>query len=331
MDWMKTNGSEIKSWNDRPKTNDATFSKRGVALETMIDLCNRLKVDAWFCIPHLADDDFVRHFAEMVKQRLDPSRKVYIEYSNEVWNSQFQQNRHAQEQAKALGLGPKERPWEGAAMFHGKRSVDIFRIWENVFGSRDRLVRVIAWQAAGGEYWSDKMLLANSDAGKNCDALAIAPYITMCIGPETKPPSGEVSKWSPDQVFAHIETKALPESIKWIRTQKKVADKYGLKLITYEAGQHLVGVGSAQNDVVMAKLFHAANRDPQMGGVYKKYFDAWAAAGGDLMCHFSSLGAWSKYGSWGLAEFEDDKPADFPKFSATLDAARKWGQPVANP
>lgn len=331
MDWMHTNGSEIRTWADRPTPGHQTFSRRGVALETMIDLCNRLKSDAWFCMPHLADDDFVRRFARMVKERLDPSRKVYVEYSNEVWNSQFAQHRHAEEQAKALGLGPKERPWEGAAIFHGRRSVEIFRIWEEVLGSRDRLVRVIAWQAAGGEYWSDRMLLANSDAGKNCDALAIAPYVTMCIGPQTKPPSGEVSTWSLDQVFAHLGTKALPESIGWIRTQKKVADKYGLRLITYEAGQHLVGVGGGENNEALTKLFQAANRDPRMGGIYETYFDAWAAGGGDLMCHFSSLGGWGKWGSWGLAEFEDDHASGSPKYTATLQAARRWGQPVAAP
>lgn len=216
-------------------------------------------------------------------------------------------------------------------MFHGRRSVEMFKIWEDVFGGCDRLVRVVAWQAAGGAYWSDKMLLANCDAAKTCDALAIAPYITMCIGPQTKPPAAEVAKWSLDQVFAHIESKALPESIQWIQTQKKVADKYGLKLITYEAGQHLVGVGGGENNEAMTKLFHAANRDPRMGRVYEKYFAAWAENGGDLMCHFSSIGQWSKWGSWGLAEFEDDRPADFPKYVATLRAAKKWGQPVAAP
>lgn len=331
MDWMHTNGSEIRSWADRPTLGCQTFSKRGVAPELMVELCNRLQADAWFCMPHLADDDYVRRFAELVKERLAPGRKVYIEYSNEVWNSQFRQHRHAEEQAKALGLGPKDRPWEGAAIFHGRRSVEIFRIWEDVLGGRDRLVRVIAWQAAGGEYWSDKMVLANSDAGKNCDALAIAPYITMCIGGSSKPPASEVAAWSLDQLFAHIEAKALPESIGWMKAQKKVADKYGLKLVTYEAGQHLVGVGADQNNEALKKLFLAANRDARMGQVYAKYFDAWAATGGDLLCHFSSLGLWGKYGSWGLAQFEDDQPAAYPKYAATLETARKWGQPVALP
>lgn len=319
MTWQETNGSKDRDWADRSKPDDSTWTRTGIPLEVMIDLCNRTKTDAWFCIPHLATDDYVREFATMVKRLLDPSLKVYVEYSNEVWNSMFAQHRYAEEQAKALGLGPKERPWEGAAMFHGKRSVEIFQIFEKEFGGRDRLVRVIAWQAGGGEYWSDKMLLANSDAGKNCDALAIAPYVTMCIGPNSKPPSGEVSKWSLDQVFNHIETKALPECIKWMQTQKKIADKYGLKLVCYEAGQHLVGVGGGENDEAMTKLFQAANRDERMGKVYTKYLDAWRDAGGDAMCVFTSCGQWSKWGSWGLLEYAEQPDAESPKYRAVMD------------
>jgi len=52
MDWMKTNGSAIEHWGDRPKPDDATYSLRGVPVEVMVDLCNRLGADAWFCMPH---------------------------------------------------------------------------------------------------------------------------------------------------------------------------------------------------------------------------------------------------------------------------------------
>ena len=148
MDWMHTNGSEIKTWADRPTLQSATFSRRGVALEMMIELCNRQKVAPWFCIPHLADDDFVRRFAQMVKERLDPSLKIYIEWSNEVWNGQFKQSHYAGEQGVKLGLGPKEKPWEAGWHYTAVRSLEIFKIWEDVFGGHDRLVRVLPSQGA---------------------------------------------------------------------------------------------------------------------------------------------------------------------------------------
>jgi len=318
MDWIDTNGSKQKDWADRPRLGDATWAIKGVPVEVMVVLCNRLKASPWFCMPHLASDDYVRQFAAMVKEKLDPSLHVYIEYSNEVWNGIFAQHRYAEEQAKKIGLGPKERPWEGAAMFYARRSVEIFAIWERVFGGHSRLVRVIAWQAASGAYWTDNMLLAQADTARHCDALAIAPYISFMPSPENKAlRSDEVAKWTVDQVLDRVETNALPQSIGWMKTQKAVADKYGLKLVCYEAGQHLVGVGGGENNEALTKLLIAANRHPRMGAIYRKYLNAWRDLGGDLICIFSSVAASSKWGSWGLLEGADDNSA--PKFNAVME------------
>ena len=325
MDWMDTNGSKQRDWSDRPRIDDATWSEKGVPIEVMVDLCNRLKINPWFCLPHLASDDYVRQFAALVKQSLDPSLKVHIEYSNEVWNGIFAQHRYAEQQAKQLGLGPKERPWEGAAKFYARRSVEIFRIWEEVFGSHQRLVRVISWQAAGGSYWTDNILLAEPGIAKSCDALAIAPYISFMPSPDSKSlKSDEISKWSVNQLLDRVETNALPECIGWMRTQKAVADKYGLKLVCYEAGQHLVGVGGGENNADLTKLLIAANHNSRMGGIYTKYLDAWHNLGGDLMCIFSSVGTSSKWGSWGLLEGADETSS--PKF----DAVTQWNQKHAH-
>ena len=44
-----------------------------------------------FKFSHQADDDYVFQFATLLKANLDPSLHVYVEYSNEVWNSGFSQ------------------------------------------------------------------------------------------------------------------------------------------------------------------------------------------------------------------------------------------------
>ena len=141
MDWMHTNGSKQHEWTDRSITTYCNFTERGIPVEVMVDLCNKLKINPWFCMPHKATDDYVQNFALLVKRILDPSLKVYIEYSNEVWNGMFEQNRYAQSRAKELGIGPKERPWEGAGMYHGIRSKEVFHIWEKAFGGRRILDR----------------------------------------------------------------------------------------------------------------------------------------------------------------------------------------------
>lgn len=317
MDWMETNGSKQRDWVDRPRPDDATWSIKGVPVEVMVDLCNRLKLNPWFCLPHRATDDYVQQFARTVQQNLDPALKVYLEYSNEVWNSMFEQHRYAEEQGKKLALGPTERPWEGAAMFHARRSVELFRIWERVFGGRSRLVRVIAWQAAGSAHWSDNLLLGQGDIAKQCDALGIAPYISFMPNPGSKNlKPDEVAQWSVEQLLDWVETNALPECIEWMKTHKAVAAKYGLKLVCYEAGQHLVGVGGGENNAALTRLLIEANHHPRMGTIYTKYLDAWRDLGGDLMCVFSSIAGDSKWGSWGLLEGADQTSS--PKFDAVI-------------
>ena len=140
--------------------------------------------------------------------------------------------------------------------------------------------------------------------------------------------TAQVEKWTVDQALDHMEKTALPESIGWIQGQKKVADKYGLKLVAYEGGQHMVGVGGGENNETVMKLFHAANRHPRMGEIYRQYYAAWTEAGGDLFCYFSSVGSWSKWGSWGILQFYDDDPLQSPKFLATMRWAKECGQKV---
>jgi hypothetical protein len=321
MDWMETNGSQQKEWRDRPTVEAATWSGKGVPVEILVALCNQLKANAWICLPHGADDDYVRQFAALVKGRLNPALKVYVEYSNEVWNGTFEQHRYAEAQAAKLGLGATNKPWEGAALFYARRSMEIFRIWEEVFGGHDRLVRVIAWQAAGGSYWTDQMLLSQQDLAHHCDVLAIAPYLSFMPGPANKTlPSDAVAKWPVAQILDYVETNSLPECQGWIKTQKSVADKYGLKLACYEAGQHLVGVGGGENNEELTARLIAANQSPRMGFLYAKYLAGWQAAGGDLMCLFSSVAASSKWGSWGMLEGADQESS--PKFDAVMDWKR---------
>ncbi|MCX6971036.1 MAG: hypothetical protein NTV93_12925 [Verrucomicrobia bacterium] len=332
MDAMRTNGSTQVKWADRTKVNDASYAqKSGVPIEILIDMANRLKIDPWFCIPHMANNDYVENFAKLVKEKLDPSLKPHIEYSNEMWNGSFPQTQWAYRMAKEGGIGPADRPWEGGAQIYVERSLEIFKIWEKVFGGKDRLVSILAWQAGSDSFWLDGQLLARTKGAEDVDAIAIAPYISVNVPAESQPPApnaAEVSQWTEEQVMDFMENEALPQSIKWIEGCKAVADKYGVKMMAYEGGQHMVGIGGGENNAAMTALFVKANGAQRMGEIYKKYYDAWTAAGGDLHCHYYSIGKWGRYGSWGLAEYYDTKPSDVPKYQATLDWAKSQGQAV---
>jgi hypothetical protein len=331
MDWMNTNGSKVRTWNERAKIDDATYAVKGAPIEAMIDLCNRLKADAWVCMPHLADDDYVRRFALLAKEKLDKKRKIYVEYSNEVWNSGFEQNQYSIEEGKRQGLSPSNQ-WEGGWKFTGMRSTQVFKVWTDVFGGTSRLVRVLPSQAASTGVSTN--VLGYQDAYRSADALAIAPYLNFTVGPEARgdePGAKTVTAWTVAQVLDHVEKVCLPQSVAWIRAQKKLASERGLRLVAYEAGQHLVGILGAENDDKLTQLLHSANNHPRMKDIYARYLDAWAKEGGDLLCHYNSVGRWDKWGSWGLLKSGDEDPLQSPKFSATMRWAQSLGQPVKAP
>lgn len=321
MDWMRTNNSIVETWYQRPTIHMQTQGgNKGVALEYMILLANRLKASPWFCMPHEASHDYVENFAKMVKEKLDPSLKIYVEYSNEVWNFQFEQTRYA----GRLGQGMKlsEDPFEAELFFYAKRSKEIFHIWEDVFGNSDRLVRVLASQ--GSNPRTSKKILGFEKAYESADALAIAPYFGSHLGkPETQ---NQVAKMSVGEILNRCRIH-MAESHRKIAIHAALAKKHGLDLIAYEGGQHLVGTGGAENNPEMTALFLATNKDPEMKTLYLEDLKGWQKSGGKLFTAFSSMGSYGKWGSWGLLQHPGQNPVTAPKYQAILEFMGKKTDP----
>lgn len=321
MDWMATNGSDIKEWADRPRMTDANWSPKGVPLAMMIDLCNRTGINPWFCMPHEATDDYVRQFATEVKKELRPDLKAYVEYSNEIWNLGFPQTKYSEQKGIELKLADGTVFNQAARRYCAYRSVQIFKIWEDVFGGRDRFLRVMATQSVSANVSEEK--LGFQDAYKQCDILATAPYFgpMVNIKNDRKPDmvADKVSTWTVDQLLDYVEQEELPRAIAAMQKQKAIADKYHLKLVAYEGGQHMVGIRLATQNEALTKLFYAANRHERMGQIYTKYLDAWRDAGGGTFCLFNSVARWSKTGSWGLLESNVDST---PKYEAVM----RWNE-----
>jgi hypothetical protein len=142
MDWMRTNNSTLARWDDRPRIHDYSWERRGVPLEILIRLANDTGAEPWFTLPHLADDDFVRRFAEMVRARLRRDLRAWVEYSNEVWNFTFQQAHWAEAQARARW--GRDHAW---IQFYAVRAAEVMAIWSQVFADApERIVRVISTQ-----------------------------------------------------------------------------------------------------------------------------------------------------------------------------------------
>ncbi|MBP7053346.1 MAG: hypothetical protein KBE65_20245 [Phycisphaerae bacterium] len=321
MDLQRTNNSKVAQWSDRSTPRMQTQGDdAGVALEYLIQLANTLDADPWFCMPHMAGDDYVRSFAEMVKANLEPGLKIHIEYSNECWNGIFDQARYCRDQGKALGLSDND--YQAQLRYYSKRAVEIFRIWEDVFGGKDRLVRVLAAQSANP--WTSQQVMDFEEAYKHADVLAVAPYFGNALGdPKTQ---NEVAQMTVDQILDKC-ARYIAEGNKTIAEQARAAKERGLRLVAYEAGQHLVGYGGAENNKRLEDLFHAANRHPGMKSLYLNYLAGWRQNGGTTAVIFSSLGGYSKWGSWGLMEYHGQSPTEAPKYEAVskfLDQNPRW-------
>jgi hypothetical protein len=319
MDWQRTNLTWQHDWSDRPKPSDAGYSLGlGVPIEVMVDLCNELDADPWFCMSHLFDDAYVEQFASLVQSRLEPERTVYIEHSNEVWNGIFPQYHHAVQQANALGI-PGDDDFQRAMRYHAQRSVEIFDIWDDHF-PQDHLVRVMGgWHS---NTWVTQQLLDWNGAYLKTDAFATAPYFGNDLGVGNNPV--QTLQMSLDEILDACLASIASERVQ-TQSQLNVLQNYdGIELVAYESGQHLVGVGEWTNNAELTQLFIEANRHPRMYEAYVDDIEGWYGSGGGLMCAFASCTTPSRYGSWGLLEFQDQ----------SLDEAHKmraWVEQISNP
>lgn len=332
MDWMATNNSEQGEWSERPLPDSSIFSSNIASVEDMVDLANRTDTNPWFTLPHMATDEYVTNFAQYVKDNLDPDLDIYLEYSNEVWNRDFEQGSWVEAQGKQdfssdAGDFVKRIDW------YGKRTAEITQLWDQVFDTdKERVIGVLGAQAANP--WTANRALKyigledpKSHQEYGIDAIAIAPYTGSYLGnPENEE---EVASWTEDadggldKLFTELteggvlstgpEGGAFQQAYDWTQEYVNLAEKQNLGLVTYEVGQHLRGNNGTENNQAITDLFVAANRDDRMGELYQQYFTALGELGVELSTNFNDVSAYNKWGSWGV--LENINQEDSPKFN----------------
>lgn len=325
-------GDPMPAWNRKWSS--------GIALELCIDIANRTQTDAWICVPHLADPDYIRQMAELVKATLDPGLKVYLEYSNELWNWMFLQAQWMLRSKLAADLvvsGGAKPPWKGQrtpdrfvngivapgageGIDHPERIGALFshcfKIWEDVFSgpARSRLVRVCAVQG----HWLDASRRTLNWVMRNggCDALATSGYFGAGDEIYTRWEAAG-ARLTADQVLDDMRAVIVQEE-RITRANAEMAKRAGVRFIIYEGGQHLQPKG--QVEVSYGGALAAVQRHPAMYALYEEHLRNYARHGVDLFCAFNSVSRQgTRWGSWGHLEFYGQSPADAPKFRALLD------------
>lgn len=352
MDWSSTNGSKQRTWDQRPKPDYFTQGlDSGGSIEHAILLCNEVHADAWFCIPHQADDNYIRNFAILVRDKLDPTLKVYIEYSNELWNWGFEQASYVVENAKnhpeqyvkddLNQIDPRREWFQVKDAYMMQRT---FKIWSDVFGNmaKDRLVRVAAVQAA----WSDNSRIIleylfkkdkngksldnpkyATSTGAGCDALSPGGYFYFTDNNVKIWENMDPSKLTGKLIIDAVDKDYWETSGQFTAQNAELAKSFNVDLVVYEGGQHLVPPGGREGP--LAEAIWAAQIEPKMYDIYMKLFkqESSPEVNCKLFCAYNYVTERkARWGSWGhlenLNQLKD--PARLmqvaPKYQALLDA-----------
>lgn len=191
--------------------------------------------NAWINVPHLASDDYINKFATFLKANIPLNRIIYVEYSNEVWNTFFEQGKYATTKATNLGLSNYHK-------FYAKRSAEIFNIFNTVFGNGSpRLKFVVSFQAVS-KWVADQILSttvtfngATTSLSAVASVIASAPYYDCgSIGNAVNTAFVSVKNASYVLQACSSQFSSLTSIL---QTAVNISASYGsIPLATYEAG-----------------------------------------------------------------------------------------------
>lgn len=309
MDWGETNNSPVIHWADRGHPDFFTYSGHGgVPYEIMIQLANQTQTDVWICVPHMASENYITQMAALFRDQLHSNLKIYLEYSNEVWNWIFTQA-HYNNNNRPSNLN------YGRAM--AAKAGNVFRIWHDIFGEeRCRVKRVLGIQ--GGFNSLNEQILSQLRQDE-WDYGSPTHYFGLDHGSSGNPVLTEFSTVQDIMTNAQNAWNNFKSSVKQDYNNIMVLGK---DVITYEGGQHFVGnvfgiPYGYQNEMWQAQY------SPEMYVMYDRMHDTIRAWGCKLATNFSLASLQeSRYGSWGVLSDINVQPPFMetaPKYQALID------------
>lgn len=288
MDWQQTNYSNQVHPDDMPQADDTQRGGSGVALAYMIEVCNTLQANPWFCMPHAATDEYVREFATQVRNGLHPNAVVYVEWSNEVWNAQFGgssgQYTYVKDLAGGVDLGNNAffKAWGDEAKLD-------FAVWREVFaGQLHRVKFVCAGQQENP--WVTSKILAQLP---RTQVLSAAGYFGV-RGRDVDSMRGA----SVQTLHAYLSDRITgPLAGFHLQHQAMAGDR---AYMLYEAGQHLVTSGDPQ-----LQAYLDIQSDPLIVDLYRKNMAGFEAAGVDMVAWFNYISKRNRNGAWGHLTYQN--------------------------
>lgn len=302
MDWCRTNDSQAQVWTpvDAP-------SYAGVAqpIEHMALLCNLTRCHAQLNIPAPMPLPEAARAVAQFRSLLDPPLKLQVEWSNEVWNTDFAIGKTAAATKDPHGFYAQKSAALQKALA-GIPAVKLVLCWQWV--SPTGMEKVIAaFKAAGGDMGGVSMIMC-------------APYVSL----QGKDAAGKAIDWKArtdvDLLTASAD-KATTDSARFIPAWAALAKANGVEFGLYEVNGE---IGPGRGDPASELPRRAAiAQSPAFAEVLFERLRAFDAAGCAVSCLFASVGHVKVYG---LADDYDDYVGD-PR----LQMARAWNVAAAKP
>lgn len=315
MDFVPTNNSEVQRWVERTLPTADHYDTPGgaIAYEWQIDLCNRSGADIWLTLPHKTvldylanpEDNYWTRLAALVKERLDPNLKIYVEYSNETWNSGFTQSTFCTYQGQRLGLSSDSTL--ARFYFHVYAAVRLHKVFMDTFADNpERVVKVVASQAANFLGTRAAMRAINGlrddgSADPNLNPHGIIPdYISIAnyISTEDGGAANIREAWAAD-----LENE---RTIYRLHQREILRGGHAIPLIAYEGGQHYL---------LNADDF---SRNPESYDMYREWLDV-VAEFFDMTVHYTHLGRWNSGGAWGAKDSNTQPLSQAHRYRALRD------------
>jgi hypothetical protein len=304
MDLLATNGSTLVNWADRPTVGKRSFNDgRGIPYEHAFQLSAAAgNKDLWINVPVGATDDFINQFASLVcaQAPIGSTFRVYVEWSNEVWNSAMPQWKTNNAAALADATLKYDGMTDPNILMYRRIGAQCIKIAEaictaynkaNIFDTPVRMV--LAGQAEQPNVLRYALDYINTQVGppsRYIYGTAIAPYDYFRDGFQI------TATTTADQIVAEFLANAVNANDANVMTNHGYADQYGLRKLAYE-----FGLDDGQGSVaVPAKI--AAQYLPAVQDAIRAYLSKWAAGGGELACWFDLTYAAGANGQWGLME-----------------------------
>ena len=314
MDWSGVNTAAVHDWSERVSpTSFLRTGVKGVAYEDLAALSNESGKNLWITLPDGASDDHAARLAKLLRERLDPKRRVFLELGNELWNGLFPQAKRMIAAARADAELERLDDFGRAGEKAGKRLGEIATIFRSEFGpNSDRVVPVLCGQSANPYFLECGLEYLSKHRGnprETISAIAIAPYLFLPAGLD-KP------GLSADALFAGLDEFRRTNLEPWVRQHASLAAKYKLPLIAYEGGQHLTPWDPTDRMDVNVNVKREAQEDPRMGDLYLRFDRDWARNGGGMFTFYTLLSSYGQGGYWGL--LADQALAGSTKWDAAL-------------